>query len=272
MTAFTDTAGRQRLPFQPLGFDITTEMPQERKRDVVKWAVNSAHTFGDYDHIHPERVVLIDVPATYPAREPTRTFSNLFGLISGKKTSGPRALAALRIIDHLILVDIFDEMLRSRADTPASTQATPIAEPSRLEEAFTELKVVLNLATEVHIEDGIDNEFYLGFRELLTKYGNVGLTLISDQTFGLHMPEHTLSTLLGYVGKLDDNVSTAMRRQLLEGYLTHESAVVRDGALVGLSYVESPDALPSLRAAYEREPYGELKQDILNVIEELETN
>lgn len=271
MTAFTDASERKDLPFQPPGFEIATKTPQERKRRVVKWAVNSAHTFGDYDHIHPERVVLIDVPATYPAREPTRTFSNLFGLISGKKTSGPRALPALRIIDHLILVDIFDEMLRSRADTPASTQATPIAEPSRLE-AFTELKVVLNLAKEVHIEDGIDNEFYLGFRELLTKYGNVGLTLISDQTFGLHMPEHTLSTLLGYVGKLDDNVSTAMRRQLLEGYLTHESAVVRDGALVGLSYVESPDALPSLRAAYEREPYGELKQDILNVIEELETN
>ena len=272
MTAFTDTAEWQGLPFQPLGSDIPSEALQKRKLVPIMWAVNSADTFGGYGHIHPMRVMLVDVPATYPVREPTRTFSNLYGLIGGKKTSAPRALPALRMIDDLFFVDIFDEMLRCKADTPASTQVTPIAEPSRLEEAFNELKVLLNLAKEVHIEDGIDNEFYLGFRELLTKYGNVGLALMSDQTFGLQTPVHTLSTLLGYVGKLDDNVSTAMRRQLLEGYLTHESAVVRDGAIVGLTYLETPDALPSLRAAYEREPYDELKQDILDVIEELEAN
>ena len=63
-----------------------------------------------------------------------------------------------------------------------------------------------------------------------------------------------------------------MRRQLLEGYLTHDSAVVRDGALIGISYLETPDVLPSLRTAYEREPCDELKQDILDVIEELEVN
>ena len=164
MTAFTDTAELQGLPFLPLGSDIPTEMSQERKSVMVKWAVNSADTFGGYDHIHPTRVVLLDVPATYPAQVPTRTFSNLFGLIGGKKTSRPRTLPVLRMIDDLIFVDTFDEMLRCKADTPASTLVTPIAEPSRLEEAFNEMKVLLSLAKEVHIEDGIDNEFYLVLR------------------------------------------------------------------------------------------------------------
>ena len=228
-----------------------------------------ADTLGGKVQILPTRIMVLEGPEAEPAQKSPRTLSNLFGLFGGKRISDSEAFPTLRKIDDLIFVDAFEEMLRRRADTPADTRPTPITDPSRLEQANRELMALVNLAKEVHIEDGMDNELYVAFQAFLAKYENVGLAIMSEEMFGSRTPEHTLSTLLEYVGKSEETNSTTMRRQLIESYLTHESPVVRDGAIVGLSYLEDPAAIPALQTASDKETRSDLRRDIKEIIEEL---
>ena len=76
--------------------------------------------------------------------------------------------------------------------------------------------------------------------------------------------------ILRQVGLLEHPPTQRHRLQLLADMLASDDGGTRDGALLGLSFMEDPSTLPYLRAALQREVEPWLVEGISQVIEELE--
>ena len=85
----------------------------------------------------------------------------------------------------------------------------------------------------------------------------------------LHADEAT-GEAMRCLGESDDIPTRAARLWLLEGSLSHPAAKVRDGAAVGLCALGDPASLATLRVAAESESIPELREDIRQIIAELE--
>lgn len=72
------------------------------------------------------------------------------------------------------------------------------------------------------------------------------------------------------VGLLDDEATHSARLNLLDAMLSSEHGCIRDSALLGLSFLDDPNALGSLRRALERETEDWLVENLTQVIEQLE--
>jgi HEAT repeat protein len=57
---------------------------------------------------------------------------------------------------------------------------------------------------------------------------------------------------------------------LLESSIFRSSARVRDGAALGLAFLDDPHAIPYLKRAIENEKYSELREDMQMVLAQLE--
>jgi hypothetical protein len=70
---------------------------------------------------------------------------------------------------------------------------------------------------------------------------------------------------LGHMGR--SSVAHEGRLWLLSRHLRHYSPEVRDGALLGLSFLHDDSSVPVIVAASEREACPDLRQDMLDVVE-----
>lgn len=75
---------------------------------------------------------------------------------------------------------------------------------------------------------------------------------------------------LRWLGAVDHAPSRERRRRLLERCLSRESYVVRDAAVVGLSYMDERISLPAVRAALTIEPESVLRRDMQRLIDRWE--
>ncbi len=76
----------------------------------------------------------------------------------------------------------------------------------------------------------------------------------------------TLRTL----GNLQDDETEQIRFQILIPYLSHPSPFIRDCTGLALYDLESPNAIPYIRKAIDKELYQSLKMDFKKIINELQ--
>jgi hypothetical protein len=117
-------------------------------------------------------------------------------------------------------------------------------------------------------EDGVSNTFSEGIEYILQEYGNMGIAALENvlvQSDKVSCIAETLRTL-----GLVDNVRTAEGRfRILVRLLRHSSAVVRDGAAIGLAYLDDEKAVPEIDKAIEQEPLPFLRRDMEAIREQL---
>lgn len=75
---------------------------------------------------------------------------------------------------------------------------------------------------------------------------------------------------LRWLGHIEHASSYRFRFWLLEKSLSHSSVLVRDGAVLGLSFLDDPAAIPSLEQALDREPSAALRADMQQVLAQLQ--
>jgi hypothetical protein len=120
-------------------------------------------------------------------------------------------------------------------------------------------------------EDGMESEFSKGLTALIRKYGNDALAeLAYFIVYEKASPEVT-GEALRWLGLMDHPLSYHWRLWLLERSLSSRSARIRDGAVLGLAFLDDPDAVPYLRQAVDREPVKELRADMEQVLAQLES-
>ncbi|MEQ8673166.1 MAG: hypothetical protein RLP44_32075 [Aggregatilineales bacterium] len=131
---------------------------------------------------------------------------------------------------------------------------------------------VLNLfrsAVGTRFEDGMDSAFSLRLQAMIMTYGNETVKIIDNVIFNEQVDADVVSESLRWIGKVEGHQTHRLRRLLLETSLHHPSPMARDGAILGLSFMDDPESITALEYAIKNEKLNSLKADMQQVLEQL---
>ncbi len=154
------------------------------------------------------------------------------------------------------------------ADVSTSAPKVFTAQESRV--LTQKLQWLFSEALEETFADGMESNLSRGLQILLADYGEMAMNqiiLLEEQ--GLITAE-VLAETLRSLGNIDNEIAYSRRRWFLEHALQHPSVQVRDGAILGLSFLEDPRVIPALEAALSCEAHDTLRADIQQVIDDLQ--
>ena len=125
-------------------------------------------------------------------------------------------------------------------------------------------------AREERFEDGTRSEFSRELTILVTEYGVAVVEAVTELIMSERVNGEVACEALRSLGEMHHPPSYSHRLKLLERSLRCSSPWVRDGGALGLAWLDDPVAIPHLREAVERENIDELRQDIRQVLTQLE--
>ena len=135
-----------------------------------------------------------------------------------------------------------------------------------------EIRALFERGKEVNFEDGMESDFSRQLIKAIEDYSEATLKIIKELILKEKVNTHVVSEALRWLGYIDHPTTFKSRFKLLEQCLEYSSVRVRDAALLGLSYMDTPLAIPKLREAIDREPCVELREDIAQVLAQLESD
>ncbi len=127
-------------------------------------------------------------------------------------------------------------------------------------------------AKEEIFEDGMESDFSRNLLGFIVSFGHSAMDAIIPIILSDLINTEVASEALRVIGHLNDNTTYRDRLWLLERGLYSASARVRDGATIGLANLNDPLAIEPLKSAVEREPIIELRDDMKQVLYQLEGN
>ena len=132
-----------------------------------------------------------------------------------------------------------------------------------------EIIKLFNESKEQFFEDGIETQFSKELTEFILKYGNKAVDILSGLfEYGKVSPE-SIDESLRWIGKIRHEDSYLYRKWLVERCLFHPNPKVRDAASIGISMMDDPKSIPSLKKATEKETIKEIKEDMESVLAQL---
>jgi len=120
-------------------------------------------------------------------------------------------------------------------------------------------------------EDGMENTFIEGLASLVHEHGDDAIAALSNYIRYVESNEEVTSEALRWLGRLSHPTSHDIRLRLLEDCLSEDLVRIRDAATVGLATLDDSHAIPYLKQAIEREKYSELREDMEQVLDQLES-
>jgi hypothetical protein len=133
-----------------------------------------------------------------------------------------------------------------------------------------ELQQVFRAARYEIFEDGVESEFSQRLVELIARSGESTLLESNALIRASSTPRHVAAEALKWLGWIRDPHTHAFRRWILADNLTAASVLVRDGAIVGLTYLNDPATKQYVIAARSKEVSAELCRDLDQLIDQLE--
>lgn len=123
-----------------------------------------------------------------------------------------------------------------------------------------------------YFEDGMDSSFSITLIRVITQYGDSAINELAYLILREMVDDEVASEALRQLGQMDHPASYYSRRWLLEKSLLEcSSAMVRDGALLGIALLDDRHAIPSVQRALQQEQCQELHESIQQVLEQLES-
>jgi hypothetical protein len=154
-------------------------------------------------------------------------------------------------------------------DEPSENATGLRDRPPELAESF---RCLLTSGKGEIFEDGIESEFSKSLIDLIKKYGDDALAELAYFIVYEKASAEVTGEALRWLGLMDHPLSYHWRLWLLERSLSSRSARIRDGAVLGLAFLDDPEAIPYLRQAVDREPVKELRADMEQVLAQLESS
>jgi hypothetical protein len=146
---------------------------------------------------------------------------------------------------------------------------TIIIQPD-IEKVRYELERLFIAGREEFFKDGMESRFSKGLILAIEKYGEIAIAVISDLILAERVSSEVASEALRWIGDIDDNSTYERRFNLLKESLKCSSPRVRDGAGLGLSFMDDPSAIDSLKEAILKEQSKLLRRNMIQVLEQLE--
>jgi HEAT repeats len=158
--------------------------------------------------------------------------------------------------------------------------AVPPSEASTLPDVFTRpseppaLKLdwssCLAGFVDEEIEDGMTAALGERISNLIRLRGSEAIKQLKELIASNDLSPSVVSHLLRWLGRIKNAASFDSRLKLLCENLRSESAVIRDGASLGLAALGSPKAISFLQKAIDQEKVPELRADMEQVLRELQ--
>jgi len=132
------------------------------------------------------------------------------------------------------------------------------------------IKALFETAKEQVFEDGMESKFSEELVSLVKKYGDAAMEILAYSIVYERVNADVASEALRWIGRMAPRYSYRYRLWLLERSLHCASALIRDGAILGLASLDDPHALPYIEQAIQRESCEELRKDMEQVLAQLE--
>ena len=128
----------------------------------------------------------------------------------------------------------------------------------KIPESLVEELRQITLAAEGEVfEHGMESVFSLGLKSYIEKYQGLAIQAISVSLARGSVDKVVAMETLRQLGLSEHEPTYAGRLNLLLEYLRSDVAMIRYGAMYGLTSVDDPDVIPEVELAFEREtdPY-----------------
>ena len=129
---------------------------------------------------------------------------------------------------------------------------------------------VFEAARDEYFEDGMESAFSRQLLSLVETYCEQMKEELAYWLVREKASPYVASEASRWLGQVDHAPSYRYRRWLLERCLRASSAIVRDGAGLGLAAMDDAHTIPSLRQAVQRESCEELRVNLQQVLDQLE--
>ena len=115
------------------------------------------------------------------------------------------------------------------------------------------IKGLFNAAKEEIFEDGIESQFSISLIKVIERHEEAALEVITNLIINESVNAEVASEALRWIGDMRHEPTHENRLNLLEQSLNCSSIKVRDGAVLGLSFLDDPRAIDSIKEAMKRE-------------------
>ncbi len=153
----------------------------------------------------------------------------------------------------------------------ASSLPSEVCHPLIWKMAVERLQVLIRDCHDEPFEDGIKGPFWKGLESFLSGFGVFAVEAVQQYCFAEGSNTALVGELVRCLGLTDDPATHTARLRLLTRCLYHRAPSVRDATAIGLAYLNDKRAIDDLRRAVAREPYEELRNDLRQVVAQLET-
>lgn len=131
-----------------------------------------------------------------------------------------------------------------------------------------DIRNLLDSLEDEEFETEIDN-YTVNFANIIQSRGRSVIGIINKLIDRSEISDNLMYKMLQLIGRLTDETTYSDRFMLLLRCLEDKGAVIRDGAVIGLSFMDDKDALPYLAKAFSKEIVPTLKRNIEVAMDEL---
>lgn len=132
-----------------------------------------------------------------------------------------------------------------------------------------EIRALFERGKEVNFEDGMESQFSRELVHNILEQEHVAIRIVHELIIKEKVNAEVAGEALRWLGTLQHLPTQRARRELIEQSLGCSSPKIRDGAVLGLSYLEDPESIPAIEEAIKKEPITELRQDMIETLKEL---
>ena len=184
-------------------------------------------------------------------------------------------------VQDIYILNALDQLITSQMLEPvegsteqewferAESSTTQPEHPVRIER---EINALFEKAREQDFEDGMESEFSWKLDSLVREYGNSAMSEIAHLITRERVSPEVSAEALLCLGDMDHAQTYNYRLWLLERSLSSSSARIRDRAALGLASMSDPHGIPYIKEAIGRETCTELREDMGQVLAELEAD
>lgn len=155
----------------------------------------------------------------------------------------------------------------------SSSSGVSTVEKNREEpqDLYKKLEILFARAKDEDFEDGVESAFATDLGRIVREYRVTAVEALATLIVSERGNAAVASEALRWIARIEDPESYAFRLWLLERSLLSSSSRVRDAAALGIASLDDPHAIPQLRTAINAEQCVELRQDMEQVLEQLES-
>jgi hypothetical protein len=132
------------------------------------------------------------------------------------------------------------------------------------------IQTVFEVGRYEQFEDGMISDFSIAIENILKYFQDRAIGLLSDFLSSNKIDSDLICETLRTLGRIQDAETEQIRLQILIPYLSNSSPYIRDCTGIALYDLASPNAIPYIRKAIDKEPYQILKDDLNKVYNELQ--